>query len=120
MKTVLFVSASPVHRKVYFQGLATHFDVLCVPRYASLGTEVAALVYDMDDTEATSDLGWLEDVDYPVVLLTSRDAATMPSAGNRCVLSYPVLMDQVLGALAGLGVEPEGQEDPRGAAERTG
>jgi hypothetical protein len=106
MKTVLFVSASPAHRKVYFQGLANHFDVLCVPRYASLDADVAALVYDMDDSERASDLAWLEGLGYPVVLLTSRDATAMPAAGNRCVLSYPVRMDEVLRALARLGVEP--------------
>jgi hypothetical protein len=106
MKTVLFVTQSPAHRKLYTRGLSKHFELVCVEQPRSLETKVDALVYDMDDAEKTCDLRWLESVDYPVVFLTSRSSLSL-AGKRRSVLTYPVRMDDILRALAKLGVEPE-------------
>lgn len=106
-KTVLLITSSSAHRLLYKEGLRKrHFDVETdALRRAG---KVDAVVYDITTMHSTVDLRWLKSLNFPVVVLTCEDKLSVPlSSENRRILSYPVKMDQIIQALAELGVEPE-------------
>ena len=107
MKTVLFVSPSPAHRKLYGPQLSKHFKVECLSRVEGLAARAHAVVYDMEDGKETIAPGALDLITLPTVILTSRNEGSLPRAKNRCILTYPVRLDDILRALEDLGVKAE-------------
>ena len=102
MKTVLLVSENEVHRKLYQRGLAKHFAV-----EFSAKAGVDAVVWDIPTIHSTIDVQWLETIDLPVVILTCEDGLPVSTRPNQRILTYPVDSDQIMHALADLGVKPD-------------
>lgn len=105
MKRLLFVSPSHAHRKLYAPQLSKHFHVECLAGVECLAPRVHAVVYDMEDGKGTIAPDALDIIDLPVVVLTSKDQESLPRSKNRCVLTYPVRLNDILRALERLGVK---------------
>jgi hypothetical protein len=113
-KTVLFVSPSYAHRKLYAPQLSKHFHVECLSRVECLAARAQAVVYDLEDGKETILPAAFDLIGLPMVVLTSKDEASLPRAKNRCVLTYPVRLDDILRALERLGVKSEKKSNPPG------
>ena len=62
-------------------------------------------LYDIPSVHETLDISWLRRVELPVVVLTP-EARLRVANGPRCrILTYPVRPEQIVKALAELGVE---------------
>jgi hypothetical protein len=109
MKTILFVAASPIHRRLYEQGLAKYYAVQFAERLPGHLPAVDAIVYDLEDVPPSLDP--LGPQGMPVVFLTSKSQASlrMPRSRTRSILTYPVRMGDILQALARLGVTVDGR-----------
>jgi hypothetical protein len=114
MSKILLVSANPVHQKLYARGLASYYDLVTFATLPEVEKDIEAVVYDMDEADKSQRLSRLEHLDRPVVVLTSRDVAWYTRTPGRCVLTYPVRTQDIVQALARLGVPPEaGGQRPR-------
>jgi hypothetical protein len=106
-KTVLFVSPSHAHRRLYGPQLSKHFHVECLSQVEGLATRAHAVVYDLEDGKGTIVPAAFDLINLPMVVLTSKDETSLPRAKNRCVLTYPVRLDDILRALERLGVRSD-------------
>ena len=104
MKTVLLITAEESHRLIYEPALKQCFAVVCRALASGAPLEVAAVVYDLPKHPAPEDFHWLEELGVPVVVLTPLKALRLPKARLQRVLEYRVRTDQILKALAELGV----------------
>jgi hypothetical protein len=108
MKTVILITSNPLHRRLYEPGLAKHFEVEYLPRIKGLPGRLDAVVYDIEDLHKSLDLKWLQSVNFPVVILSCESHLPLVKGRNRCVLTYPVRMDDILQALSRLGIQSRG------------
>jgi len=106
VKTVVLITPSAVHRRLYGTGLARRFRVELSSAELGAAAPVSALIYDVPDLHTSFDFRFVKRVDCPVVLLTPETDLRPPPDGRLRVLSYPVTIDQILVALQELGVEP--------------
>ena len=103
-KTVLLITDQPAHRRLYRRCLEQHFRV-------EIDTEtegkpvVDAIIFDVPEEESPVDIAWLEALDIPVVVLTCQDSLSTGESHRRRILTYPVSTDQLLRALAGMGIQ---------------
>ena len=104
MKTVLLVTAEESQRHLYERGLRKHFTVVWVGSMREATGAFDAVVYDLPKERSSVDLRWLKQAAVPVVMLTPDERLRLPEALRRSVLAYPVRMNQILEALAKLGV----------------
>ena len=104
MKTVLLVTAEESQRHLYERGLRKHFTVLWASSTREATGAFDAVVYDLPKERSSVDLRWLKQAAVPVVMLTPDERLRLPEAPRRSVLAYPVRMNQILEALAKLGV----------------
>jgi hypothetical protein len=111
MKTILFVAANPIHRRLYEPGLAKHFAVQFAERLPGHLPAVDAIVYDLEDVPPSLTTDSVGQQGMPVVFLTSKSQASlrMPRSRTRSILTYPVRMGDILQALARLGVPVDGR-----------
>ena len=108
MKTVLLVSNLRAHVALYEKRLGRHFCVRFAPKVEGGSGRVDAIIYDIAAEHTSIDLRWLAHLEVPVVVLTPEDAIQLPEGPTRKVLTYPVRADQIIRALAELGVKSEG------------
>src|SRR2546427_4669083 len=104
MKTLLFISAEETHRFLYERGLRKHFAVVSAQSTKEAPAKIDAVVYDLPKEQSSADFGWLKSVDVPVVVLTPDESLSTPESSKRSVLTYPVRMNQIIEALAKLGL----------------
>ena len=104
MKTVLLVTKEESHRMLYERGLGKHFAVMYSASPQDFAGAVDAVVYDLPKYPSGGSFRWLVDLDVPVVVLTADERLRFPEISKRSILVYPVRMNQVLEALAKLGV----------------
>lgn len=103
-QTVLVVSELMTHQSLYEIALRGAFNVRFTPTAVDGNGTVAALVYDIPKTHVSKDIEWLEAVEQPIVVLTPEDSLPLAEKPNRKVLTYPVSAEDLLKALAELGV----------------
>jgi hypothetical protein len=108
MKTVLFVTTEENQRALYEPALKRHLTVVGADSTHGAPANLDAVVYDRPKRPPDDDLHWLGTVEVPVVVLTPDQRLHLPEARRRAILAYPVRMDQILDALAKLGVCPGG------------
>ncbi len=103
--TVLLITSEPSHKLMYQNGLAKQFCVEFATQPTLGSDDVDAIVYDIPSVHETLDISWLRRVELPVVVLTP-EARLRVANGPRCrILTYPVRPEQIVKALAELGVE---------------
>jgi hypothetical protein len=113
MKTLLFVTTQPRHWILYRKRLREHFALeFAVEAEGATGT-ADAVVYDMPRRHLQCDVDWLKQASVPVVVLTPEDSIGVPETPSRRILTYPVRADEILDALAELGVS-QGGRSPEG------
>jgi hypothetical protein len=106
MPTILLVTGDPAHRFLYEHGLKRHFQLaFAAPGQAYAGT-VAAVVFDLDKEDALEHFAAVARLGVPMVVLTPDEGLPIPKTEHQVVLQYPVSSQQLLQALAWLGVTP--------------
>ena len=106
MQRILFVTGDPAHRFLYERGLKQCFQVAFIAPGGASAEPVAAVVYDLGTEAALEHLTLIGALDVPVVVLTPNARLPIPAAARQVVLEYPVSSQQLLEALASLGITP--------------
>ena len=106
MLTILFVTSEPAHRFLYEQGLKQHFQLVFIRPGAASVQNAVAIVCDLSRSDSSSWFPWIEGLGLPVVVLTPEPRLPVPQAERQRVLEYPVSAQELLRALAELGVTP--------------
>jgi hypothetical protein len=107
VKSLLLVSPEPLHCRLYEPRLRKYFLLeLSLARGKGARRKLDAVVYDMPATHTAAELKWLEALTVPVVVLTAEDPLPVPETPRRLVLTYPVSAEDIVVALARLGVTP--------------
>ena len=105
MKTVLLITPSGVHQRLY-AGLARRFETSLSSAEVGAGVTVSAVIYDAPDLRTSLDLRLVAHLDCPLVVLTPESGLRLPADRPHRVLRYPVSVDEIVAALRELGVEP--------------
>jgi hypothetical protein len=98
------VTAEESQRHLYERELRKHFTVVWASSTREAPGAFDAVVYDLPKARSSVDFRWLKQAAVPVVMLTPDERLRLPEAPRRSVLAYPVRMNQILTALAQLGV----------------
>ena len=104
MKTILLITSEESHRFLYERQLKKHFNVRVAESPKAVSEKVDAVIYDLPKYRSTIDFRLLRKFQAPVVVLTPDEKLKLPDTSKRSVLVYPVRMNQLVEALAKLGV----------------
>ncbi len=105
MKTVLLITPSAVHRRLY-EGLSRHFRTSVASTDIASEVTISAVVYDVLDSHTSFDLKLVYRFDCPFVILTPECRVRLTTDRPHRVLTYPVTADDLMAALWELGVDP--------------
>jgi hypothetical protein len=100
----MVITDEPAHRLLYTTALKPHFATEFSPSVSGGEGTVDAVVYDIPGMHGAIDLEWINSLDMPVVVLATEEYLPVADTPTRRVLSYPVKADDLLDALAELGV----------------
>lgn len=107
MRNLLLVTTEVSQKVLYQAGLERHFSVACAESAVEVSAEVEAVIYDLPKYSSPEELLWVEELDVPVVVLTSAIWLPLPKAKRQRVLTYPVTVKELFKALSELDVTPE-------------
>jgi hypothetical protein len=107
VKRILLITGDDIHRQVYERWLKKSFVVEYSDSTDGAPDEVDAVVYDLPGEGTPRDLEWMEALTVPIVVLSPTEWSRAPVAASRRILVYPVKLNQILRALAALGVDAE-------------